>query len=36
LLSLSSEFQTAEDLARAEKMIWSNIETAASLYRERV
>lgn len=36
LLSLSSEFHTAEELAEAERMIWSNIETVASLYRGRL
>ena len=33
LLSLSSEFHDAEELGRAEKMIWDNIEKFVSLYR---
>lgn len=33
LLSLSSEFKHADELAEAEKMVWSNIEKFVSLYR---
>jgi len=34
LLSLSSEFHNADELAAAEKMVWSNIEKFAALYRD--
>ncbi len=34
LLSLSSEFHNADELAAAEKMIWSNIEKFVALYRD--
>ena len=33
LLSLSSEFRNADELAAAEKMVWTNIEKFVSLYR---
>ncbi|HOG12490.1 MAG: hypothetical protein PHW80_07220 [Smithellaceae bacterium] len=36
LLSLSSEFHAAEELDQAEKMIWSNVEALALLYRGRL
>lgn len=34
LLSLSSEFESGRDLARAEKMVWDNISAFVSAYRE--
>ncbi|HOX16008.1 MAG TPA: hypothetical protein PLP18_07755 [Smithellaceae bacterium] len=34
LLSLSSEFHNAEELTTAENMIWTNIESLVSLYRD--
>lgn len=34
LLSLSSEIHSADELAEAENMVWNNIETFTSLYRD--
>jgi hypothetical protein len=34
LLSLSSEFHDADELTAAENMVWNNIETFVSLYRD--
>ena len=33
-LSLSSEFQNGDELETAEKMVWKNIDTFVSIYRD--